>query len=120
MSNSSALRSAVPLEWHVNGLKLAGLSWGEPSGRPLLALHGWLDNAASFSQLAPLLTDFYVVAVDLTGHGQSARRSADASYQIWMISPKFSAYSKHWAGIHSTLWAFSRRYYRDTARQRLS
>ena len=73
MSDSSALRSAVPLEWRVNGLKLAGLSWGDPSGRPLLALHGWLDNAASFSQLAPLLTDFYVVAVDLTGHGQSAR-----------------------------------------------
>ena len=88
MSDSSAFRSAVPLEWHVNGLKLAGLSWGEPSGRPLLALHGWLDNAASFSQLAPLLTDFYVVAVDLTGHGQSARRSADASYQIWDDLPE--------------------------------
>ena len=78
MSEISALQCAVPLEWHVNGLKLAGLSWGDPSNRPLLALHGWLDNAASFSQLAPLLTDFYVVAVDLTGHGQSACRSADA------------------------------------------
>ena len=88
MSEISALQCAVPLEWHVNGLKLAGLSWGDPSKRPLLALHGWLDNAASFSQLAPLLTDFYVVAVDLTGHGQSACRSADASYQIWDDLPE--------------------------------
>ena len=88
MSEISALRPPVPLEWQVNGLKLAGLSWGSPSGKPLLALHGWLDNAASFSQLAHLLTDFYVVAVDLTGHGQSARRSQDANYQIWDDLPE--------------------------------
>lgn len=88
MSRSSSLRPPVPLEWQVNGLKLAGLSWGEPNGKPLLALHGWLDNAASFSQLAPLLNDFYVVAVDLTGHGQSARRSQDANYQIWDDLPE--------------------------------
>ena len=88
MSKIAALRPAVPLEWQINGLTLAGLSWGEPSGRPLLALHGWLDNAASFSQLAPLLTDFHVVAPDLTGHGQSAHRSTDASYQIWDDLPE--------------------------------
>ena len=88
MSEISTLRPSVALEWQVNGLKLAGLSWGEASGKPLLALHGWLDNAASFSQLAPLLTDFYVVAVDLTGHGQSAHRSHDANYQIWDDLPE--------------------------------
>jgi pimeloyl-ACP methyl ester carboxylesterase len=69
-------------------LRLAGLSWGEPTGRPLLALHGWLDNAASFSLLAPLLAGFHVVALDLTGHGLSDRRSEDATYQIWDDLPQ--------------------------------
>ena len=74
--------------WQVNGLQLAGLSWGEPTGRPLLALHGWLDNAASFSLLAPLLVGFHVVALDLTGHGLSDRRSEDATYQVWDDLPQ--------------------------------
>jgi len=78
----------VALNWQVNGLRLAGLAWGDPSAKPLLALHGWLDNAASFSQIAPLLEGYYVVAVDLTGHGRSAHRSADAGYQIWDDLPE--------------------------------
>jgi len=78
----------VPLQWQVNGLQIAGLSWGEPGGEPLLLLHGWLDNAASFKLLAPLLNDYHVVALDLTGHGHSDRRSADATYQIWDDLPE--------------------------------
>jgi pimeloyl-ACP methyl ester carboxylesterase len=78
----------VPLSWTVNGLQLAGLAWNSPEGRPLLALHGWLDNAASFSLLAPLLREYHVVALDLTGHGLSDHRSANASYQIWDDLPE--------------------------------
>jgi len=88
MSGRGTQRPAVPLQWQVNNLQLAGLSWGEPGEKPLLALHGWLDNAASFACLAPLLTGYRVVALDLTGHGQSDRRSADASYQIWDDLPE--------------------------------
>ncbi|MEP1471552.1 MAG: alpha/beta fold hydrolase [Halieaceae bacterium] len=80
-----------PLEWQVDGLTISGLGWGDPAGKPLLALHGWLDNAASFNEIAPLLTSHYVVAIDLTGHGQSSRRSADASYQIWDDLPQILA-----------------------------
>ena len=78
----------LPLQWEINGLKLAGLSWGSPGDKPLLALHGWLDNAASFSLLAPLMTGYHVVALDLTGHGQSDQRSPDATYQIWDDLPE--------------------------------
>jgi pimeloyl-ACP methyl ester carboxylesterase len=78
----------VALQWQVNGLQIAGLSWGEPAGKPLLMLHGWLDNAASFGMLAPLFADCHVVALDLTGHGLSDKRSADAGYQIWDDLPE--------------------------------
>ena len=81
-------RPPVQRRWEVNGLTLEGLCWGEESLPPLLALHGWLDNAASFEVLAPLLHDHYVVALDLTGHGRSSRRSDDASYQIWDDLPE--------------------------------
>ncbi len=88
MAGQAVQRHPVSLRWQVNKLELAGLSWGNPGEKPLLALHGWLDNAASFTYLAPLLTGYHVVAMDLTGHGQSARRSADASYQIWDDLPE--------------------------------
>ena len=78
----------APLEWRINWLKLAGLAWGQSDNPPLLALHGWLDNANSFAMLAPLLEQYYVVAVDLTGHGRSDCRSADASYNIWDDLPE--------------------------------
>jgi len=34
---------------------LAALTWGDRSLPPLIALHGWLDNAGSFARIAPLL-----------------------------------------------------------------
>ena len=74
--------------WLVNGLKISGLAWGDPQLPPILMLHGWLDNAASFALLAPELINRHVVAIDLTGQGQSDRRSADASYQIWDDLPE--------------------------------
>src|SRR5204862_6383008 len=47
---------------------LAALRWTSPSeGAPVrvLALHGWLDNAASFAPLAPHLPGLDLVALDL-------------------------------------------------------
>lgn len=60
--------------------RVAARVWGPPDGAPVLALHGWLDNAASFDRLAPLLPGLRIVAMDLPGHGRSDHRAASASY----------------------------------------
>lgn len=62
------------------GGRVAALEWG--AGRPLrlLALHGWLDNASSFTRLAPLIENCHLVAVDLPGHGHSEWRSPEVAY----------------------------------------
>jgi len=66
----------------IPGLELAGLAWGEPDAPPLLLLHGWLDNAASFATLAPRLASrFHVIALDLPGHGHSQHLPEGAIYQ---------------------------------------
>ena len=85
------MTAAVDLQWQVDGLDIAALAWGCPDNPPVLALHGWLDNACSFAMLAPLLTEHYVVALDLTGHGQSSRRSLDATYQVYDDLPQIFA-----------------------------
>ncbi|HEX6832843.1 MAG TPA: alpha/beta hydrolase [Rudaea sp.] len=64
-------------------LRLAARVWGDLSLPRLLALHGWLDNAASFDTLAPLLCDrFHIVAVDLPGHGRSDHRPPGTWYHF--------------------------------------
>ena len=55
------------------GRRVAAIEWGNDDEPPLLALHGWLDNAASFAGLAPMLEGLHVLAIDLPGHGRSER-----------------------------------------------
>lgn len=60
--------------------RLAGLRGGAGAAN-VIALHGWLDNAASFVPLAahlPETLDF--VALDLPGHGRSAHLGPGAEY----------------------------------------
>lgn len=64
-------------------LELAGQSWGNRDAEPIIALHGWLDNAASFNWLAPRLSNYFILAPDLAGHGRSDHRPAAAPYYIW-------------------------------------
>lgn len=60
----------------VRGLSLAALRWNCGARMRVLATHGWLDNAATFSTLAPLLPDCELVALDLPGQGRSDHRGA--------------------------------------------
>jgi pimeloyl-ACP methyl ester carboxylesterase len=62
-------------------IRLSAKVWGDASLPPLLALHGWLDNAGSFDRLAPLLCGkFHIVAIDFPGHGRSDWRPPGAWY----------------------------------------
>jgi pimeloyl-ACP methyl ester carboxylesterase len=66
--------------------RIAGLRGGAPGAPRVLALHGWLDNAASF---VPLAAEFdrvgmqvELVAPDLPGHGRSAHLPPGADYSF--------------------------------------
>ncbi len=75
------MHSATELAIKLPHLTLRAQVWGSASASPLLALHGWLDNAGSFARLAPLLaTHFRVIALDLPGHGHSDHLPVGASY----------------------------------------
>lgn len=62
--------------------RLAGLRGGDRDGARVLALHGWLDNAASFVPLAAQLQQLDLVALDMPGHGASAHLPAGADYSL--------------------------------------
>lgn len=68
------------VRYSLPNLTLTGLSSGDSSKPLILALHGWLDNAASFLPLSKYLKDYHLVAIDFAGHGLSQHRSPDAHY----------------------------------------
>lgn len=74
---------AKELSFDIGDMRYAARSWGDQQNAPVLALHGWLDNAASFDVLAPKLAGAYVVAPDLAGHGHTSHRPYSGSYNIW-------------------------------------
>jgi len=75
------MASAEELRLDIAHGALAAKRWGDAGLPPLLALHGWLDNAGSFDALAPLLADrWQVVAIDLRGHGRSSHIAPGAWY----------------------------------------
>ena len=80
---------------HHRGLDLAVVEYGSPTGKPVLALHGWQDNAASFAVLAELLPQWRWITPDLPGHGRSAWRDAQASYAIWHYLDDILALLRH-------------------------
>lgn len=66
----------------IPGLRVAARVWGPSEGKRVLALHGWLDNAASFDGLAPALGGHRIVALDLPGHGLSDHRAPGVAYHF--------------------------------------
>lgn len=67
-----------------------GKWWGSRDKQPIIAIHGWQDNAGSFDKLAPLLIrrGYSILAIDLPGHGLSSKY------------PKGQFYYIFWDGLH--------------------
>lgn len=71
------------LTFEVGDLSFSAQQWGRPGLEPVMALHGWLDNSASFERMAGNLSEVHLVAVDLAGHGRSGHREGLSPYNIW-------------------------------------
>lgn len=63
-------------------IELAAHLFAPEDGLPVIALHGWLDNANSFARLAPQLKGLRILALDLAGHGYSQHRPPGAGYAL--------------------------------------
>jgi len=64
-------------------LNISAKVWGDESGIPVIACHGWLDNAATFDRIAPHLDGIYLIAIDFPGHGYSQHRPLGCYYHVW-------------------------------------
>jgi pimeloyl-ACP methyl ester carboxylesterase len=61
----------------VDGATIAYWTWGDPGGRGLVLVHGGAAHSRWWDHIGPLLADGrLVVALDLSGHGDSARRES--------------------------------------------
>lgn len=69
-------------KWQCHSVNIASLEFHSHQVVKLLALHGWLDNAASFNNLALCLDSVRFLAIDLPGHGYSDPFAAEQSYQV--------------------------------------
>jgi pimeloyl-ACP methyl ester carboxylesterase len=82
MTHEPTPPDAVEIELGIPGFRVAAKAWGPEDGVRTLGLHGWLDNAATFDRLAPLLPRLRLVAVDLPGHGRSDHRAPGEAYHM--------------------------------------
>eukprot|EP01129_Flabellula_baltica_P009676 TRINITY_DN3990_c0_g1_i1.p1 TRINITY_DN3990_c0_g1~~TRINITY_DN3990_c0_g1_i1.p1 ORF type:complete len:446 (+),score=97.74 TRINITY_DN3990_c0_g1_i1:97-1338(+) len=71
-----------------NGMEMAYFRWGNvDAGVKVLAVHGWLDNGASFLGLAESYVraygdDLCFIAIDLCGYGQSGHNGRDTNFHF--------------------------------------
>lgn len=70
----------IPVPWGY----VAGKWYGNRKQQPLIALHGWQDNAGTFDRLVPLLPQHIsVLCIDLPGHGRSSHYPPGMNYYVF-------------------------------------
>lgn len=79
---------ALPYRRHTvrtpDGLAIAAYEYGNPTGRPILLIHGYAQAALSWDRQAKdaaLARDFRMVAYDLRGHGMSDKPEGERFYK---------------------------------------
>lgn len=88
-----------PLQLDLADLQLAALAWGPSDGYPVLASHGWLDNAATMATLAPKLCEalhLQIVSLDLPGHGLSEHKRGPYHFIDWVADVVAAADALGW------------------------
>ncbi|MEZ4742286.1 MAG: alpha/beta hydrolase [Bdellovibrionota bacterium] len=65
-----------------HGITLSVVHRPGRSPSPILALHGWLDNANSFELLARQMPDHDIYALDFAGHGNSQHLPTSTTYSM--------------------------------------
>lgn len=64
-----------------SGINLAYVELGNPKGRPVVFIHGYTDNARTWTLLAPYLSpSLRIILIDLRGHGASSK--PDCCYSL--------------------------------------
>ncbi|KAK9509469.1 hypothetical protein O3M35_006780 [Rhynocoris fuscipes] len=83
----------IPVPWgHV-----AGKWWGNKSIQPILAIHGWLDNAGSFDLFAKELPEnFSLLAIDVPGHGLSSHLPPFQTYGVFCTASLIKRIKKYY------------------------
>ena len=88
-SRQEATGQPQDVSWDLGHVELAGLHWPGADTRsteavsPLIGLHGWLDNAATFSRIGHGLSRWGpFFAVDMAGHGLSSHRPPGQGYLL--------------------------------------
>ncbi len=67
----------------VDGAEIAYLAWGDAAAPTMVLVHGGAAHAGWWQAIAPLLAEHHrVVAVDLSGHGDSDRREVYRA-ELW-------------------------------------
>jgi pimeloyl-ACP methyl ester carboxylesterase len=65
----------------VDGIPIHYLEWGAKGAPGIILVHGGLCHAHWWDHIAPLLYDRHVLAIDLSGHGDSGRRERYDAHQ---------------------------------------
>ena len=90
------------------GLSISAKEWGIDGSMPVIALHGWLDNAATFDRIMPHIKGMHILAVDSAGHGLSDSRSPDATYDLLQEIHDVTSIAKQMHWDHFSLIGHSR------------
>ncbi len=62
--------------------RISALELGSSEGSPLIGIHGWLDNAATFIPLSQCLESYRWLCLDMPGHGNSDPRPRGSTYHF--------------------------------------